>query len=65
MAQSYYTLEQAAGVLGISQDVLKKMAQSKELRAFADGRSFKFRHEDIEELKRRESVRQRSRYSLD
>lgn len=52
MVQSFYTLQQAAEVLGITEDELKRMAQSREVRAFADGGSWKFRQQDIEELAR-------------
>lgn len=52
MVQSFYTLQEAANVLGMSEDELKRMAQSREVRAFADGGSWKFRQQDIEELAR-------------
>lgn len=52
MVQGYYSLEQAAEVLGMPQEELNRMARSREIRAFADGGSWKFRQQDIEELKR-------------
>jgi hypothetical protein len=52
MAQ-FYTLEEAARVLGMSPDELKSKAQHREIRAFLDGGSWRFRVVDIDELARR------------
>jgi excisionase family DNA binding protein len=52
MAQSYYTLSQAAELLGISVDELNQMVRRSEIRAFADGGGWKFRTQDIDDLKR-------------
>ena len=51
MAQ-FYTLEEAARVLGISADELKLKAQHREVRAFLDGGSWRFRKHDVDELAR-------------
>jgi len=52
MAQ-FYTLGEAARVLGMSPDELKSKAQHREIRAFLDGGSWRFRVVDIDELARR------------
>lgn len=52
MVQGYYNLEEAAEMLGMSIDALSRMAQKREVRAFADKGSWKFRQQDIEELRR-------------
>ena len=52
MVQGYYDLGEAAGILGISEDELRAMAKSRDVRAFADGGSWKFRQQDIQEVKR-------------
>ena len=49
----FYTLEEAARMLGISPDDLKKMAQRNEIRHFSDRGSMRFRAQEIEELARR------------
>ena len=51
MAQ-FYTLEEAARVLGMSAEELKSKAQHREIRAFLDGGSWRFRVVDIDELAR-------------
>ncbi len=51
MAQ-FYTLEEAARVLGMSADELKLKAQHREVRAFLGGGSWQFRVVDIDELAR-------------
>src|SRR5438309_10202803 len=55
MAQ-FYTLEEAARVLGMSPDELKTKAQHREVRAFLDGGSWRFRVADIDELARRRGL---------
>jgi hypothetical protein len=55
MAQ-FYTLEEAARVLGMSPDELKSKAQSREVRAFLDGGSWRFRVVDVDELARRRGL---------
>ena len=51
MAQ-FYTLEEAARVLGMSPDDLKHKAQVREVRAFMDSGSWQFRVADVDELAR-------------
>lgn len=53
MVQGYYTLEEGAKVLGLTTDRLSQMAQKREVRAFADRGSWRFRVQDIEEMARR------------
>jgi excisionase family DNA binding protein len=48
----YYTLEEAAKLLGISPDRLREMANKKEIRAFQDRGTLRFRAEDIQERAR-------------
>src|SRR3954468_15237915 len=55
MAQ-FYTLEEAARVLGLSSDDLKSKAQHREIRAFLDGGSWRFRVVDVDELARRRGL---------
>lgn len=55
MAQ-FYTLEEAARVLGMSPDELKSKAQQREVRAFLDGGSWRFRAVDVDELARRRGM---------
>ncbi|MHB1561445.1 MAG: helix-turn-helix domain-containing protein [Isosphaeraceae bacterium] len=55
MAQ-FYTLEEAARVLGMSSEELKSKAQAREVRAFLDGGSWRFRVVDIDELARRRGL---------
>ena len=55
MAQ-FYTLEEAARVLGMSTEELKTKAQSREVRAFLDGGSWRFRVVDVDELARRRGL---------
>src|SRR5271156_1791002 len=55
MAQ-FYTLEEAARVLGMSAEELKTKAQQREVRAFLDGGSWRFRVVDVDELARRRGM---------
>ena len=55
MAQ-FYTLEEAARVLGMSSEELKSKAQAREVRAFLDGGSWRFRVVDVDELARRRGL---------
>ena len=55
MAQ-FYTLEEAARVLGMSPEELKAKAQQREVRAFLDGGSWRFRVVDVDELARRRGL---------
>ncbi|MCI0380468.1 MAG: hypothetical protein L0215_23020 [Gemmataceae bacterium] len=52
MVQGYYTLQEAAHVLGISPDELKQIAQRKQVRSFQDRGTLRFRIQDIQELAR-------------
>jgi hypothetical protein len=55
MAQ-FYTLEEAARVLGMSAEQLKSKAQAREVRAFLDSGSWRFRVVDVDELARRRGL---------
>ena len=55
MAQ-FYTLEEAARVLGMSPDDLKHKAQAREVRAFMDSGSWQFKVADVDELARRRGL---------
>ena len=55
MAQ-FYTLEEAARVLGMDPEELKAKAQHREVRAFMDSGSWRFRVADIDELARRRGM---------
>jgi excisionase family DNA binding protein len=56
MVQGYYTLEEAARILGVGTEELSQMAQKHEVRAFADRGTWRFRTQDIEELARRRGM---------
>jgi len=53
MVQEYYSLEEAARALGVGPEELKQMAQKRDVRAFSDRGTWKFRKQDIEEAARR------------
>jgi excisionase family DNA binding protein len=53
MVQGYYTLDEAAHILGMDADKLSHMAQRREIRAFADRGTWRFRTQDVEEMARR------------
>jgi excisionase family DNA binding protein len=55
MVQGYYTLDEAARLLGMDAERLNQMAQRREIRAFADRGTWRFRTQDVEELARRQS----------
>jgi hypothetical protein len=56
MVQGYYTLDEAAKILGMNTEDLSHMAQKREVRAFADRGTWRFRTQDIEELARRKGL---------
>ncbi|HXG10252.1 MAG TPA: helix-turn-helix domain-containing protein [Gemmataceae bacterium] len=49
---NYYTLEEAARILGVSADELRRMAEHNEIRAFRDRGNLRFRVQDIQERAR-------------
>lgn len=55
MVQGYYSLDEAAKVLGMPVDTLSQMARKREIRAFSDAGSWKFRAQDIDEMARSRS----------
>ena len=52
----FYSLEEASRVLGMSPEELKTKAQHREVRAFLDGGSWRFRVADVDELARRRGL---------
>jgi excisionase family DNA binding protein len=52
MAQGYYSIEEAAQVLGVSEDELKRMARRNEIRPFHDRGTMRFRTQEIDEVAR-------------
>ncbi|MBM4070365.1 MAG: helix-turn-helix domain-containing protein [Planctomycetes bacterium] len=52
MVQGYYTLQEAAQVLGMAPEELKQMAQKNQIRSFQDRGTWRFRVQDIQELAR-------------
>ena len=52
----FYNLDEAARVLGMSSDELKLKAQHREVRAFLDGGTWRFRRPDVDELARRRGL---------
>ena len=55
MAQ-FYTLDEAARVLGMDPEELKTEAQQRKVRAFLDGGTWRFRVGDVDELARRRGM---------
>jgi hypothetical protein len=55
MAQ-FYTLDQAARILGMSPEELKQKAQSREIRAYQDSGTWQFRVADVDEMARRRGL---------
>ena len=56
MVQGYYTLEEAARILGLTAEELNQMRERHEVRAFADRGTWRFRTQDIEEMARRRGL---------
>src|SRR5262245_46076033 len=56
MVQGYYTLEEAARILGLATEELNQMRERHEVRAFADRGTWRFRTQDIEEMARRRGL---------
>jgi excisionase family DNA binding protein len=57
MAQKYYTSQETAQLLGISEEEVRAMLDRRELHGYRDGASWKFRAEDIDKLvKEREAT---------
>src|SRR5947208_1654240 len=54
--QQYYTLEEAAQVLRTTPDRVKEMARKKEVRAFQDRGTLRFRGQEIDERARLEGL---------
>lgn len=63
MAQ-FYTLEEAARVLGMDPEELKSKAQHREVRAFLDGGTWRFKSADIDELARKTGLGSDPEFSL-
>lgn len=56
MTQGFYSLEEAANVLGVAADELNRMAQRREVRAFADRGTWRFRSQDIDEMAQKQGA---------
>jgi excisionase family DNA binding protein len=56
MVQGFYTLDEAANTLGMSPDELNRMAQRREIRAFADRGTWRFRTQDVDEMARQRGL---------
>ncbi len=56
MVQGFYNLDEAAQRLGMSIEELTQMAQRREVRAFADRGTWRFRTQDIEEMARQRGL---------
>jgi excisionase family DNA binding protein len=56
MPQDFYTLEEAAQLLGLSREKLVEMANRREIRAFMDRGTMRFRRSEVEELARRRGL---------
>ncbi len=53
MAKKYLNLDEAAELLGISEEELKRVRERGDLRGFSDRATWKFKQEDVEEYARR------------
>lgn len=53
MSQGFFSLDEAAQALGLTPDDLNRMAQRREIRAFADRGAWRFRVQDVEDLSRK------------
>src|SRR5436309_9677989 len=56
MVQEYLNLDEAAQQLGMTKEDLSKKAQKREIRAFADRGTWKFRKQDVEEHARQAGI---------
>jgi excisionase family DNA binding protein len=56
MAQGYYTLTEAARLLGVTEDELKLIARRGDIRSFQDRGTWRFRLQDIHELARQRGL---------
>ncbi len=52
MAKKYLSLEEAASLLGMSVDAVRRAREKGDLRGFQDRGSWKFREQDIDEFRR-------------
>jgi excisionase family DNA binding protein len=50
MAQKYYNVKEAAALLGVSEEQVRKMQEQRELYGYRDGADWKFKAEEIERL---------------
>lgn len=50
MAQKYYNVSEAANLLGVSDEQIRKMQEQRELYGYRDGADWKFKSEDVEKL---------------
>jgi excisionase family DNA binding protein len=50
MAQKYYNVKEAAGLLGVSEEQVRKMQEQRELYGYRDGADWKFKSEEVEKL---------------
>jgi excisionase family DNA binding protein len=57
MVQGYYTLEEAAQILGLTTEELKQLSKQGELRAFQDRGTLRFRTQEVMELARQRGAR--------
>ena len=56
MVQQYFSLDEAAQVLGVTKEELNRIRAQGEIRAFADRGTWKFRKQDVEETARQRGV---------
>ena len=61
----YYTLEEAAKILGLDLGEVKRMAERNELRAFRDRGTLRFRKPEVDELARRRGMATNPAIGLD
>jgi hypothetical protein len=65
MSQEFYNLDEAAKKLGLTTQELNAMAQHREIRAFADRGTWRFKASDIEELATRKGLVSKPQFRID
>jgi hypothetical protein len=64
MSQEFYNLDEAAAKLGLTTQELNSMAQHREIRAFADRGTWRFKTTDIDELANRRGLVSKPQFRL-
>jgi excisionase family DNA binding protein len=65
MSQEFYNLDEAAKKLGLTTQELNAMAQHREIRAFADRGTWRFKASDVDELATRKGLVSKPQFRID